>query len=63
MACTVLLHSQYRQSDNDEYPLADIEIERMLRSWNRKMGNQEMSSAGFFSGIQINDQADVFVKR
>jgi len=25
------------------------------------MGNAEMSSAGFFSGIQINEQADVFV--
>lgn len=55
--------AKYRQADDPDYPLADIEIERLLRDWNRKMGNEDMSAAGFFTGIQINDQADVFVNR
>jgi hypothetical protein len=28
-----------------------------------KVGNEPMSSAGFFTGIQINEQADVFVSQ
>jgi len=55
-------YGKYRV-ENDQYPLTDLEIERLVRKWNRSMGNEEMSSAGFFKGIQINDQADVFVTR
>jgi hypothetical protein len=51
---------KYRQSDSVEYPLTDLEIERLLRAWNRSRGNPEMSSAGFYSNLQINNQADVF---
>lgn len=58
-----LLSLQYRQADDSEYPLNDLEIERLLRSWCRRKGNAEMSSAGFFTGIQINEQADVFVSQ
>ena len=47
--------SKYR-TDNESYPLTDLEIERLLKNWNRRVGNEEMSSAGFFSGIQISDQ-------
>lgn len=45
--------------ENDQYPLTDLEIERLLRAWNRMQGNDDMSSAGFFTGIQINEQADL----
>eukprot|EP00978_Attheya_sp_CCMP212_P012446 scaffold31080_cov45-Attheya_sp.AAC.1 len=56
-------YAKYRQADNPDYPLVDIEIERLLRAWNRHMDNEDMSQAGFFTGIQINDQADVFTSR
>lgn len=51
---------KYRQSDSVEYPLTDVEIERMLKVWNRSRGNPEMSSAGFYANLQINEKADVF---
>ena len=55
---------KYRNADSVEYPLADIEIERILRKWNRERGSgAEMSSAGFFSGISIDGAADAFAPR
>lgn len=55
-------YAKYRQPDNPECPLSDLEIEQLLRNWGRPRG-LEMSSAGFFSGIRINKDADVFVSR
>lgn len=52
--------AQYRV-ENDEYPLNDLEIERLLRAWNRMQGNIDMSSAGFFKGISINQKADLTI--
>ncbi len=52
-------NAKYRV-ENDEYPLTDLEIERLARAWNRMQGNDDMSSAGFFTGIKINNQADIF---
>lgn len=44
--------------ENDQYPLTDLEIERLIRTWNRMEGNEEgISSAGFLKGVKINDQA------
>lgn len=55
---------KYRVADNEQYPLVDIEIERILRVWNRDFGSgSEMSSAGFFSGITVDDVADAFAPR
>jgi len=55
---------KYRRADNEQYPLVDIEIERILRNWNREFGSgNEMSSAGFFSGIRVDDVADAFAPR
>jgi len=46
--------------ENDEYPLVDLEIERLLRSWNKRNGNPEdISSAGFLKNVKINTQAIV----
>ncbi len=46
--------------ENDEYPLTDLEIERLLRNWNRANGNKEnMTSAGFVKNLKINSQAEV----
>ncbi|KAL7531443.1 hypothetical protein ACHAWF_003771, partial [Thalassiosira exigua] len=43
---------KYRTADNERFPLVDVEIERMLKRWNRQFGSgSEMSSAGFFAGI------------
>lgn len=56
-------YAKYRQPDNPDYPLSDLEIEQLLRSWGRSLGGVEMSSAGFYTGIQINQDADVFVQR
>ncbi|KAL7538672.1 hypothetical protein ACHAXR_008726 [Thalassiosira sp. AJA248-18] len=55
---------KYRVADNEQYALADIEIERILRAWNREFGSgSEMSSAGFFSGISVDGGADAFAPR
>jgi hypothetical protein len=55
--------AKYRQADSEEYPLTDLEIEQLLRSWNRRenRGKAEMTSGGFYYGIQINKEADVFI--
>jgi hypothetical protein len=55
-------YGKYRQGDNPNYPLTDLEIEQLLRSWSRPRGLQ-MSAAGFYSGLQINTDADAFVAR
>lgn len=50
---------KYRVADNEQYPLADIEIERILKAWNREFGSgSEMTSAGFVSGISVDGGAD-----
>mmetsp|Transcript_15697 Transcript_15697/g.33170 ORF Transcript_15697/g.33170 Transcript_15697/m.33170 type:complete len:478 (+) Transcript_15697:245-1678(+) len=55
---------KYRDSESERYPLADIEIERILRKWNRERGSgNEMSSAGFFAGIVVDGAADAFAPR
>lgn len=64
-------YAKYRQPDNQEYPLGDLEIERLLREWSKQQQQQQqrgdiniaITSAGFYSGIQINTEADVFVQR
>ena len=55
--------AKYRQADSEEYPLTDLEIEQLLRTWNQQEngGRAEMTSGGFYYGIQINKDADVFV--
>ena len=56
-------NAKYRQTDNPDYPLNDLEIEQLLRQWNDKNARAQRSSAGFYTGIQINTEADVFVQR
>ena len=46
--------------ENEEYPLADIEIERLLKRWNTYNGSrEEISSAGFLKGLKINTDAEI----
>eukprot|EP00979_Chaetoceros_neogracilis_P013365 scaffold3797_cov267-Chaetoceros_neogracile.AAC.19 len=46
--------------DNDQYPLGDLEIEQVLRAWNKTVGNQEsMSPSGFIKNIKINSKAEI----
>jgi hypothetical protein len=54
---------KYRQAENETYPLGDLEIEKLLRAWNQRAneGKADMTSSGFYYGIQINKDADVFV--
>lgn len=52
--------AKYRQADSEEYPLTDLEVERLLKAYSARMPNVEMTSAGFYYGIQINKDADVF---
>jgi hypothetical protein len=56
-------YAKYRNADSQDYPLTDLEIERLLRFWNQKenQSKAEMSSGGFYYGIQINTDADVFM--
>lgn len=54
-------YAKYRQADSAEYPLSDLEIEQLLREYCRPRG-LGMSSAGFYSGLQINQDSDVFAK-
>lgn len=56
-------YAKYRREDSTAYPLSNIEIEKLLREWNAMQGYADMSSAGFYVGISINEQADVFVER
>jgi hypothetical protein len=56
-------YAKYRQADHPEFPLSDLEIERLLRAWTRTLGTVKISSAGFYKGVQINEDADVFAKR
>jgi hypothetical protein len=58
-------HAKYRDTESTEYPLTDLEIEKLLRAWNQieNRGQAEMTSSGFYYGIQINKEADVFVSR
>jgi len=55
-------YAKYRQVDSKEYPLTDREIEILIRFWNKQknLGKAEMSSSGFYYGIQVNTDADVF---
>ncbi|GAX14351.1 hypothetical protein FisN_11Hh192 [Fistulifera solaris] len=53
-------YAKYRSEEG----LSDLEIERLIRSWSQtQQGNVKMSSSGFYSGVRINTDADVFVER
>jgi len=56
-------YAKYRQSDNPDFPLSDLEIEQLVKNWSKQYGDVTMSSAGFYSGVSINQDADVFVQR
>ena len=52
-------YSKYRYT-NSSQDLNDLEIERLMRSWNMRLGSKEdMSRAGFFLGVQLNKNADI----
>jgi len=52
-------YAKYRV-ENDEYPLVDLEVERLLRAWNMRSGSREdMTSAGFLKGVKINSDAEL----
>lgn len=53
-------YAKYRQPDNPDYPVSDLEIEQLLRAWGRSQG-LKMTTAGFYYGVKINRDADVFV--
>jgi len=55
-------HAKYRQADYGDNPLSDLAIERLIRKWSSSQG-LPMSSSGFFKGIRINKDADIFVSR
>jgi hypothetical protein len=52
---------QQQQQLNDN--VSDLEIERLLRSWAKNQDGIDMTSAGFFYGVGINRDADIFVTR
>lgn len=52
--------AKYRQEDSEQYPLTNMEIERLLKEWNSVNTLAEMTSAGFYNGLSINEQADAF---
>jgi hypothetical protein len=51
-------HAKYRNRD-DENLLSDLEIERLMRLWVRVNLGIDMSSAGYFNGVQLNNNADI----
>ena len=55
--------AKYRQADSEEYPLTDLEIERLLKRWTKTTSPNEVetTSSGFIYGLSINKDADVFV--
>ena len=55
--------AKYRQRDSEDYPLTDLEIEKLLKAWNKvdnALGQAEMTSSGFYYGFSVNQNADVF---
>ena len=56
-------YAKYRQPDDPDYPLTNLEIEQLLRNWSESLNNVDMRSTGFYYGIQVNAQADVFTSR
>lgn len=53
-------HAKYRNRDDEEL-LSDLEIERMMRLWVRVHLGSDMSSAGYFNGVQLNTNADIVI--
>lgn len=53
--------AKYRQADSEEYPLTDLEIERLIKRWTAGSPNVETTSSGFYYGLSVNKDADVFV--
>ena len=52
-------YGKYRV-ENEQFPLGDLEIEQLLRGWNRRNGNLEtMSGSGFLKNVKINEQAEI----
>lgn len=58
-------NAKYRDSESTEYPLTDLEINKLLRMWNEieNGGKAEMTSSGFWYGIEINKDADIVASR
>jgi hypothetical protein len=56
-------YAKYRQPDNPNAPLIDMEIQQLLRNWSKPLNGVTMSKTGFYTGIQVNDQADAFRTR
>jgi hypothetical protein len=53
-------YAKYRQAESSDYPLTDLEIEQLVRAYCKDELGLTMSSAGFYTGVQINTAADVF---
>jgi hypothetical protein len=54
-------YGKYRVADSPEYPLGDVEIEQLLRSWSREQEfDVERSPSGFYTGVRVNSDADAF---
>jgi hypothetical protein len=54
-------YGKYRVADSPEYPLGDVEIEQLLRSWSREQEFEiERSPSGFYTGVRIDTDADAF---
>jgi len=47
--------------ENDQYPLGDLEIEGLLKTWNRKSANKgnSVSPAGFLKGVKVNSLTEL----
>mmetsp|Transcript_26527 Transcript_26527/g.64652 ORF Transcript_26527/g.64652 Transcript_26527/m.64652 type:complete len:350 (-) Transcript_26527:340-1389(-) len=58
-------NAKYRDPESTEYPLTDLEINKLLRMWNEleNSGKAEMTSSGFWYGIEINKDADIVASR
>ena len=55
---------RYFAKYRNEEGITDLEIERLIKRWSQaQSGNIKMSSSGFYSGVRINTEADVFVQR
>ena len=47
--------------ENDQYPLGDLEIEGLLKTWNRESANNgnSVSPAGFLKGVKVNSLTEL----
>ena len=52
-------YGKYRQEESVEYPLTNLEIERLLREWNRSRGGVAEMSQMYSVNVELKDEQGI----